>query len=63
MNILEGTQYIITIPTDSEELANLLDKYAGDWPAVLEFIDSVSTAQGVIINQREVAELMRKMYE
>lgn len=63
MNILEGTQYIITIPTDSEELANLLDKYAGDWSAVLEFIDSVSTAQGVIINRREVAELMRKMYE
>lgn len=63
MNILEGTQYIITLPTDSEELAKLLDTYAGDWPAVLDFLEAVSNAQGVVIKRREVAEMMRKMYD
>lgn len=63
MNILEGTQYIITIPTDSDELATLLDNYANDWTIVLDFIDTVSKRQGVIINRKEVAEKVRKMYE
>ena len=63
MNILEGTQYIITLPTDSDELARLLDNYANDWTIVLDFIDTVSKRQGVIINRKEVAEKMRKMYE
>lgn len=63
MNILEGTQYIITLPTDSDELARLLDNYAQDWAIVLDFIDTVSKRQGVIINRKEVAEKMRKMYE
>lgn len=63
MNILEGTQYIITLPTDSDELATLLDNYANDWTIVLDFIDTVSKRQGVIINRKEVAEKMRKMYE
>ena len=63
MNILEGTQYIITLPTDSDELARLLDNYAHDWAIVLDFIDTVSKRQGVIINRKEVAEKVRKMYE
>lgn len=63
MNILEGTQYIITLPTDSDELATLLDNYANDWTIVLDFIDTVSKRQGVIINRKEVAEKVRKMYE
>lgn len=62
MNILEGTQYIITLPTDSDELATLLDNYANDWAIVLDFIDTVSKRQGVIINRKEVAEKVRKMY-
>lgn len=63
MNILEGTQYIITLPTDSDELATLLDNYANDRTIVLDFIDTVSKRQGVIINRKEVAEKVRKMYE
>ena len=63
MNILESTQYIITIPTDSEELATLLENHAGDWAPVLDFLDDVSASQGIVINRREVAEIMRKKYE
>lgn len=63
MNILDSTQYIITIPTNSEELANLIDNYAHDWSPVLDFFDSVSKSQGITINKREVAEILRKKYE
>lgn len=63
MNILESTQYIITIPTDSEELATLLDNHAGDWGEVLQFLEGLANTQGIVFKRREVAEIMRKKYE
>jgi len=63
MNILESTQYIITIPTDSEELATLLDNHAGDWGEVLQFLEGLALSQGIVFKRREVAEIMRKKYE
>lgn len=64
MNILEGTQYIISLPTDSEDLASILDDYASDWVEALEFLNNYATSQGIVINKREVAEIMaRKYYE
>jgi len=63
MNILEGTQYIITIPTDSEELAKLLDNYSNDWAEVLQFLNKFASSQGIIINVSEVSENMRRLYE
>lgn len=63
MNILESTQYIITIPTDSEELATLLDNHAGDWGEVLQFLEGLAHSQGIVIKGREVGEIMRKKYE
>lgn len=62
MNILEGTQYIITLPTDSDELATLLDNYANDWTIVLDFIDTVATKRGVTLDVREVSRIMKRKY-
>lgn len=61
--ILESTAYILTIPTDSEELATLLENHAGDWAPVLSFFESLAHSRCIALKSREVAEIMRKKYE
>lgn len=61
--ILESVDYMITIPTSSEDVATLLENYAGDWAEVLSFLDRVSKSQGIVIKQKEIAGIMRRKYE
>ena len=52
---------MLYIPTDSTELANLLDNYSYNWLDVLKFLDKVATFQGIIINKSEVAVKIREL--
>lgn len=63
MKIIEETNYMINVPTNPEELAVLLDNFAGDWQAVLEFINNIAIRQSIVFNSKEVSEIMRKKYE
>lgn len=63
MNLLESTQYIITIPTDPEELATLLDDYALDWGTVLNFLDTVSNKNGIHLEVGTIRRIMTEKYK
>lgn len=63
MKILESFDYMITIPASSEEIATLLENYAGDWSEVLPFLAGVAESQGIVIKSTEIAEIMRRKYE
>lgn len=52
---------MLYIPTDSTELASLLDNYSHNWLEVLIFLDKVATFQGIIINKSEVAVKIREL--
>ena len=59
--ILE-TAYMVDIPTNPEELATLLDNYAGDWGTVLGFMAKVARSRGIILDVDAVSKLMMKKY-
>lgn len=61
--ILESVDYMITIPTSSEEMATLLENHAADWTVVLRFLANVAHSQGIVVKQKEVADIMRRKYE
>ena len=60
-NILES-YYMIDIPTSPEDLANLLDSYALDWGTVLNFLDTVATKRGIVLDKNKVCEIMKSKY-
>lgn len=63
MNILDSTQYIITIPTDPEELATLLDNCAHDWGVVLNFLATVSNRNGIQLEVGTISRIMIDKYK
>lgn len=62
-NMLESTRHVMSIPTDPEELATMLDSYALDWAVVLHFLDSVSSANGITIDTVAVRKIMLQKFE
>lgn len=59
-HILENL-YLIDIPTDSWELANLIYNNSYDWAVVLDFFDQVAKKRGIVIKTLEVAEMIRQL--
>jgi len=55
MVILENAG-LICIPTDSDELAQLIANNSYDWSVVLDFLDEYSEKHGIMIRKQEVAE-------
>ena len=47
---------LICIPTDSDELAQLIADNSYDWSVVLGFLYEYSEKRGVMIRKKEVAE-------
>lgn len=45
---------MLYIPTDPKELAQLLDIYATDWVATLDFFCGLAKSRGIIIIREEV---------
>ncbi len=52
---------MVYIPTNSEELAGLLDDYSQDWASTLMFLHRVAKFQGIIINLVEVEEKLKEL--
>jgi len=52
---------MLYIPTDSTELASLLDNYSCNWLDVLKFLEKVARLQGISINPIEVAEKIKEL--
>jgi hypothetical protein len=47
---------LICIPTDSDELAQLIADNSYDWSVVLDFLCEYSEKRGIMIRKQEVAE-------
>lgn len=52
----------IIIPTNPEELADMLDTYARDWGEVLVFLNNVAKSQGIELDTVRVSESIVKGY-
>jgi len=61
-NMLVESNYLIQIPTDSQELASLLWNYSTDWAEALEFVDRYCKSQGIVIKKQEVIEIIKTQY-
>ena len=55
--------YTISIPTDPQELATMLDLYSNDWATVLQFLSNVAHKQEVELDTIRVAQLIIEGYE
>lgn len=53
--------YMIDVPTNSEDLANLIYNNSYDWAVVLDFFDQVAKKRGIIIKTLEVADMIRQL--
>ncbi len=61
-SILENVN-LIDLPTDPISVASLLDKYATDWEATLDFLCNFSKAKGIEIQRKEVIEILSEKYK
>jgi hypothetical protein len=52
---------LLMLPTNSKELAILLDTKSHDWGECLLFLNNVAKSRGIIINMSEVAEEVAKL--
>ena len=59
---IESTVPLLYIPTSSQELADLLLNYSNDWGESLFFLSTIAKARGVIINTKEVSEIIQKAF-
>ena len=62
MVILE-TYRMIEIPTDSEELANLLLTHSRDWAENLLFLEKVARSRGVHLDTVSVSAIIKASYD
>lgn len=62
MNVLDGNQHLIIIPTDPKELASLLDNYAQDWSTVLNFLEEIAHKSGISLETDSVSKIMTVQY-
>lgn len=60
--MLVVSEYLIDIPTNPEELATLLDNYALDWGTVLNFLDTVATKRGIMLDVEAICRIMKRKY-
>ena len=63
MNNVLGLTYLITIPADDEELADLLYEEGIDWETTLYFLERVAKKQNVIINIGNVSRLIAEKFK
>ena len=60
--MFSGNLLDIVLPTDEEELANLLLLHSYDWEPVLAFLDSVSKSRGLLLRANRVAQIIHEAY-
>jgi len=58
-NILDTTS--IVIPTETEELAQLIYTYSYDWAVVLAFFAELAKSKGIILDVMSVAQEIRRL--
>lgn len=61
-SILENVN-LIDLPTDPISVAKLLDKYATDWEATLDFLCNFSKSRGFEIERKEVIKILSEKYK
>ena len=61
-SILENVN-LIGLPTDPRRLATLLDRYATDWEATLDFLCNFSKSRGFEIERKEVIKILSEKYK
>lgn len=52
--------YLISLPTDSDELASLIYENSGDWEVCLNFLATVAKKQGLILKTWDIAQKIRE---
>ena len=60
--ILESVN-MIDLPTDPIRVANLLDRYAKDWEATLDFLCTFARTKGIEIERNEVIKILSEKYK
>ena len=58
-NILDNP--LIVIPTDVEELAQLIYTHSYDWSVTLDFFVRVAQSRGIILDSVSISEEIRKL--
>lgn len=56
-------EMILTIPLESEELANALDRFATDAFEVMNFLEAFAAAQGLQINRKEIMSKLLDIWD
>jgi len=59
-SILECTPQLV-IPTEPDEIANMIYNYSYDWEVVLAFFTELARAKGVIFDSVSVSQEVRRL--
>jgi hypothetical protein len=54
--VISEDVWLICIPSDSDELAQMITNNSYDWSVVLDFLCEYSEKRGIMIRKQEVAE-------
>jgi hypothetical protein len=55
--------YWLSVPTDPEELANVLDENSNDWKITLDFLSKFGKASGIPIDTDSVSNIIIERIE
>lgn len=62
MVLIDTRQHLLYIPTDPDELAELLFSCSADWWETLKFLVDYGTKIGVSIDEKAVVSKMKSLY-